>query len=225
MRTAYLVGVFCLAALGGELQTARDRQDLAALERLAAAGATAAEKAPHDAGAQYRAALAASYYAEVALETGDKPRAQRAAEAGVKAAERAVALKPDTAEHHRLLGTLCGQVIPANVLAGLSYGKRARDAVNRALELDPKSAQAWLAHGVGNYYLPSALGGGIPLAVADFRKAVELDAASADAWLWLGLGLRRQKSNAEARRAFTKALELNPNRRWAKQQLEKTPAQ
>ena len=55
----------------------------------------------------------------MALELRDKRQAQRAAEAGVKAAERAIALKPAEVEYHRVLGTLCGQVMPANVLAGL----------------------------------------------------------------------------------------------------------
>ena len=48
---------------------------------------------------------------------------------------------------------------------------------------------------------------------------------AAEAYLWLGLALRKENNNAEARKAFAKALELNPNRVWARQQLEKTPAQ
>ena len=34
----------------------------------------------------------------------------------------------------------------------------------------------------------------------------------------------RRYTASEVRAAFTKALELNPNRLWAKQQLDKTPA-
>ncbi len=225
MRALMLLWVIAGSLAAGDLESARDRQDRAALEKLAAEYAAAAEKAPQDAAAHYRAALASSYLAEVALELRDKAQAQRAAEAGVKAAERAIALKPSEAEYHRVLGTLCGQVVPANVLAGLSYGKRARDAVNKALELDPKSAQAILARGVGNYYLPAALGGGNNLAIADFRRAIQLDPKSGDAYIWLGLALRKDRKNAEARAAFARALELNPARAWAKQQLEKTPAQ
>lgn len=214
-----------VAAAGGELESARDRQDRAALEAIVARLAAAAEKAPRNAAGQYRLALASSYLAEVALELRDKAAARNAAEAGIRAAERAVALEPANAEYHRVLGTLCGQVVPANVLAGMSYGKRAREAIAKALELDPRSHEAHLARGVGNYYLPPAFGGGADLAVADFRKAIELAPNSADAWFWLGLGLRKQNKNAEARRAFTRSLELNPNRVWAKQQLEKTPPQ
>lgn len=221
---ALLIAGFLAAASPSPLDIARDQQDRPALEKLANEYAAAAAKAPNDATAQYRAALAASYLAEVALEVRDKKQAEQAAERGVKLAERAVALKPDVAEYYRILGTLCGQVVPANVLTGLSYGRRAQEAINKAVEKDPKSPAVYVARGVGNYYLPPALGGGMELAIADFRKAIQLDAKNAEAYLWLGLSLRKQNNNAEARDAFGKALELNPNRIWVKQQLDKTPA-
>ncbi|MCL4402432.1 MAG: tetratricopeptide repeat protein [Acidobacteria bacterium] len=207
------------------LEAARDRQDRPALEKMIADLSAAAQKSPNDAQAQYRVALASSYLAEVALEVRDKAQAKRVAEAGIRSAERAVSLKPDSAEYYRVLGTLCGQVIPANVLAGLSYGKRAREAVNKAIERDPKSARAWLARGVGNYYLPAAFGGGPEAAIQDLQKAIQFDPKSADAYLWLGMSLRKLNRNTEARQAFTKSLALNPRRVWAKEQLEKTPAQ
>jgi Flp pilus assembly protein TadD len=61
------------------------------------------------------------------------------------------------------------------------------------------------------------------LAIRDFRKAIELNAKNADAWLWLGIALRRTNQPEEAHKAIAKSLELNPNRAWAKQQIEKTP--
>jgi tetratricopeptide (TPR) repeat protein len=221
MWSLLLVAFWAVAP--ASFQVARDQQDRAALEKLADESAAAAAQAPNDAEAQYRLALASSYLAEVALEQGDKKLAQQAAERGVAAAEKAVAAKPQDAEYYRILGTLCGQVVPANVLAGLSYAKRARDAIDKAIALDPKSSMAYMARGVGNYYIPAALGGGFELAVADFRKAIELDPKNADAWLWLGMGLRKENKNSEARQAFSKSLELNPSRAWTKQQLEKTP--
>jgi tetratricopeptide (TPR) repeat protein len=221
MWTKWLMAAF-LAAPPAALQTARDQQDRATLQKMVDESAAAAAKAPNDAEAQYQMALASSYLAEVALEVRDKKLAEQTAERGVKAAEQAVALKPDVAEYYRVLGTLCGQVVPANVLTGLSYGKRAKDAIDKAVAKDPKSSAAYMARGVGNYYLPAALGGGFDLAVADFHKSIDLDSKNADAWLWLGLGLRKQNKDAEARQAFQKSLELNPRRIWAKQQLDKT---
>src|ERR1700689_4893380 len=223
----YLLIVPALFAINGfnesDLIKARDRQDKAALEKMVGDLKAQADKDQKDAAAQYRLALAESYSAEVAIETHDKPVAKVAAQAGIDAAERAVALKPDSSEYQRLLGTLCGQMISGNGLAGLKYGKCALSAVNKAIELDPKSSMNYLSHGVGNYYLPSALGGGFDLAIKDFQKAIELNPKNADAYLWLGVALRKVNQPEEAHKAIAKSLELNPNRMWAKQQLDKTP--
>ena len=206
-----------------DLIKARDRQDKAALEKMVGDLKPQAEKDPKDAVAQYRLALAESYSAEVAIETHDKAAAKNAAQAGIDAAERAVALKADSSEYQRILGTLCGQMISGMGLAGLKYGKCALTSVNKAIELDPKSSINYLSHGVGNYYLPAALGGGYELAIKDFRKAIELDGKNADAYLWLGVALRKVNEAEEAHKAIAKSVELNPNRIWAKQQLDKTP--
>jgi len=206
-----------------DLIKARDHQDRSALEKLASDARAAAEKQPNDATVEYRFALAQSYAAEVAIEMHDKLSAKDAAQAGMDAANKAVSMKPDSAEYQRLLGTLCGQMVSSSSLAGLKYGKCALDSVNKAIELDPKSSMAYVSHGVGNYYLPSAFGGGIDLAIKDFRKAIDLNPKNADAWLWLGVALRKSNQAAEAQKAFERCLEINPNRVWAKQQLEKTP--
>lgn len=221
------ISLLLSAALGAapvNLEKLRDLEDRPSLERSVAELSATAANAPSDAGAQYRLALASSYLAEIALELHDKAAAERAAKTGISAAERAVAMKPDNAEYFRVLGTLYGQVIPANVLLGISYGKKAEDAIAKAIALDGKSAQAYLARGVGNYYKPEMFGGGPEPAMQDLRHAIELNPKSAEAYLWLGLALRKTHHNAEAREAFTKSLELNPERVWTKQQLEKTPA-
>ena len=226
MKTLVLISALFAAVNwdDSELLKARDRQDRAAIEKIAGELRATAEKDPSDAPAQYRLALAESYAAEVAIETRDKGAARNAAQTGIDAAERAVNLKPDSPEYQRILGTLCGQIISGNGLAALKYGKCALNAVNKAIELDPKSSMAYLSHGVGNYYLPPALGGGMDVAIKDFRKAIELNAKNADAWLWLGIALRHENQADEARKAIAKSVELNPNRVWAKQQLDKTPA-
>jgi tetratricopeptide (TPR) repeat protein len=210
---------------GQELENARDRQDRAGLEKSAGTFAAAAKSAPKDAGAQYMAALAASYQAEVAIEVKDKAAAKNAADAGIPFAEKAIELQPKNAEYYRVLATLCGQVVPANPLGSLSYGKRAKEAIAKALELNSKSAGVHIAEGVGNFYLPVIMGGGPELAVKDFNEAISLDSKSAEAYLWLGIALRKLHKDAEARQAFAKSVELNPRRVWAKEQLDKTPAQ
>ena len=217
--------VLLLAAVppAPDLEAARDAQDRAALQKTAADSAAAASRQPNDAGLWYRSAVAYSYLAEVSLELRDKNAARTAAEDGINAAQKAVALNGSSAENHRILGTLCGQVIPANTWLGLKYGQCALDEINKAVQLDSKSALAYLSRGIGNYYLPSGFGGGIDKAMADFQKALELNPRLADAHLWIGLAMRKANRNEEAKAEFRKAVELNPRRVWAKQQLEKTP--
>lgn len=225
--TPLLLAILSLSAAPRdvELERARDAQDRAALQKWAAQLEAEAGKKPADKAAQHRFALAQSYLSEVALEQKDKNLARAAAESGIRAAEKLVQLDAKSAVAHTMLGTLCAQVIPANVLAGLKYGRCAMDEINTAIGLDPKSSDAWLRHGVGNYYLPNSFGGGTDKALADFDKAIGLDPKSAEAYLWKGIALRKVNKNAEARKALEQAVKLNPSRVWAKQQLEKTPAQ
>ena len=220
---AIFIAAYLSAAAPSPLEVARDMQDRAALTDIAAQAGGAAAKAPNDAEVQYRAALANCYLAEVAIELRDRKAGRQIAEQGIRFAEKTVALKPANAEYYRLLGTLYGQAV-TDIMSGLTYGPKAKDAINKAVEKAPKSSMMYVARGVGNYYVPAQLGGGAKLSIPDFQKAIELDAGNAEAWLWLGLSLRKENRDAEARQAFAKSLELNPNRVWARQQLEKTPA-
>jgi Flp pilus assembly protein TadD len=220
---AIVLAAFYAATPVSPLEAARDRQDRAALEKLASEASGAAAKAPGDPEAQYRAALAYSYLAEVEIELRDRKAGHQSAEQGIDEAKKAIALKPENAEYYRVLGTLYGQAI-VDLMSGLSYGPKAKDAINKAVEKAPKVSMMYVARGVGNYYVPSQLGGGSKVAIPDFQKAIELDPKNAEAYLWLGLSLRKENRDAEARVAFAKALELNPNRVWVKQQLDKTQA-
>jgi tetratricopeptide (TPR) repeat protein len=213
-----------LFAAADDLAILRDHQDRKALESRAAALQAAAEKRSGDADAWYRGAMAYSYAAEVAMETGDKKGSGKFAEAGVALADKAIDINGRKAEYYRILGTLAGQVIPANPMMGiLVYGKRAKEALDKAVAMDPKSSEAFLAHGVGYYYLPENLGGGPDNAIKDFQRAIALDPKSAEAYLWMGIALRKQSQNAKAHEALMKSLALDPERAWTKQQLAKTP--
>jgi tetratricopeptide (TPR) repeat protein len=217
------MAAFFAAAATSPLESARDRQDRATLEKLAAEAGAAAAKASSDAAVQYQAALAYSYVAEVSIELRDRKAGRQFAEQGMKFGEKAISLKPDHAESYRVLGTLYGQAV-TDLMSGLSYGPKAKDAINKAVEKAPRSSMMYVARGVGNYYLPAQLGGGAKGAIPDFQKALQLDPKNAEAYLWLGLSLRKEGRDADARQAFAKSLELNPNRAWTKQQLDKTPA-
>jgi tetratricopeptide (TPR) repeat protein len=231
MRTKLAAGLgvaalFTWAAVATtDLEKARDQQNLQALDGMIAQLKQATQANSRSAEAQYRLALAYSYAAEVAMELHDKRKSENYAETGMEPAQKAVAANENNAEYHRLFGEICGQVIPASPLMGtLKYGPCARDQIDKAIQLDSNLALAYVSRGVGNYYLPSSMGGGVELALKDFDKAIALNPNLADAYLWKGVTLRKANRDAEARQAFQRALQLDPNRIWAKEQLEKTPA-
>jgi tetratricopeptide (TPR) repeat protein len=208
-----------------ELISARDHQDLVTLNHLIEQCDQGAKANPQCTECLYKLALANSYAAEVAMELRDKRKSEAYAEAGMEFAQKAAAGNANNAEYHRLLGELCGQVIPANPIFGaLKYGQCAKEEIDKAIQLDGKLALAFVSRGVGNFYLPSSMGGGLDIALKDFDKALALDPKLSEAYIWKGVTLRKANRNAEARQAFQKALEINPQRMWTKQQLDKTPA-
>lgn len=217
----FLATMSLAAATNADLAIARDKQDLSALDH-AISGLQSQQSSADE---HYRLALAYSYAAEVAMELHDKAKSQVYAEKGYAVAQKAVSSNGGNAEYHRLLGQLCGQVIPANPLMGtIKYGPCARDEINKAIELNNKLALAYVSRGVGNYYLPPSFGGGVDTAVKDFDKAIALDPKLSDGYLWKGVALRKANRPAEAKAALQTAIQLNPNRVWAKQELSKIPA-
>ncbi|MFL6414271.1 MAG: tetratricopeptide repeat protein [Bryobacteraceae bacterium] len=205
-----------------ELEAARDRGDIGNMEQLIAK-ASGAANSPES---EYKLALAYSYGAEIAMEQRDKKKSEALAEKGLDPAAKAVAGNNANAEYHRLQGALCGQVIPANPLMGaLKYGQCARDQIDKAIQLNPNLALAYVTRGVGNFYLPAAMGGGVDVALKDFDKAVSLNPKLSDAYLWKGVTLRKAGRIADARQALEQASKLAPNRVWIKEQLQKLPPQ
>ncbi len=112
------------------------------------------------------------------------------------------------------MGTLCGQVVPGNMLtrSDLRQARQGSDAKGEANRPQTRLAPTKRAASA-TIILPQAFGGGFDLAVADFRKAIELSPRNADAYLWLGLSLRKQNKDAEARQAFAKVAGARPQSR------------
>src|ERR1035438_9394061 len=116
---AIFIAAFMAAAAVSPLEVARDKQHRASLTEFAAQAGAAAAKAPNDPEAQYRAALANCYLAEVVIELRDRKAGRQIAEQGIRFAEKTVALKPASAEYYRLLGTLYGQAV-TDIMSGFS---------------------------------------------------------------------------------------------------------
>jgi Flp pilus assembly protein TadD len=69
------------------------------------------------------------------------------------------------------------------------------------------------------------MGGGADVALKDIDRAIAIDPKVSEAYLWKGIALRKAGRNAEARQALEHALQLDPDRLWAKQELAKIPGQ
>ena len=104
-----------------------------------------------------------------------------------------------------------------NHLQELDDGERAGEqAVKRALELDPLSSEAHASRGnlatlrYGRHGDARAL----DRALADYRRAIELDPANGQAYHWYGIAIEERDPDAGLR-ALERALELDPLMRQA----------
>jgi len=86
----------------------------------------------------------------------------------------------------------------------LSAVAMAPDALPEAF-IETLFAMEAMANEFGRERLVSAV-------AADPELNLKFDAKSDDAYLWLGIALRKAGRNAEARKAFAKAIAINPNR-------------
>ena len=142
--------------------------------------------------------------------------------------ERSAAKLP-LAETHALRSSVLGQLIN-NPLRGMILGPRSSSAMDRALELGPRNPRVWLLRGIGAMFTPAMFGGGADKAEEYLRKAITLFAddrpapplpawGHAEAYVWLGQTLHKQKRIDDARAAYAKALELQPENGWVRQVL------
>lgn len=142
--------------------------------------------------------------------------------------ERSAATLP-LAETHALRSSVLGQLIN-NPLRGMTLGPRSSSAMDRALELGPRNPRVWLLRGVGAMFTPRMFGGGADRAEEYLRKAIALFPSDrpapplpawghAEAYVWLGQALHRQQRITDARAAYDRALELQPQNEWVRRVL------
>jgi tetratricopeptide (TPR) repeat protein len=135
-------------------------------------------------------------------------------------------------ETHALRASVFGQLIGLNPnpINAMRLGPKADNAMDKAIALGPKNPRVWLMRGIGSIFKPKLFGGGAEKAEVDIRKAIaflEGDTPEAprpswgraESWAWLGQALDRQDKREEAKAAYRKALEIDPEFGWVKYQL------
>ncbi len=158
----------------------------------------------------------------------DDSKAQEALPYYAAAEQLAVKLvqqAPNFSDGHRLLGETRMRIISLkswfHALAGAGA---ARGALERALELDPRNAEARLALGVYYLYAPQPLGGSAERALLEFQHADSLTTGETVRFLlqrWQGVAYAKLGKIAEAREAFLKALTIYPKSAWDQNELRK----
>src|SRR3989454_1784358 len=101
-----------------------------------------------------RPALLEAWTCEAAHGLVDKQLLKEAAKAGVDAAEQAVKLNPNSSEAHRLLGNLLGELIPHVFAGGERYGPRSTKENEKAIGLDPRNSNAFVAPATNYFFSP-----------------------------------------------------------------------
>lgn len=139
-----------------------------------------------------------------------------AAESGVAAAEKAVAIDPQSSEAHQLLGDLLSQLIPHVYGGGMKYGKRATDEMDRALELNPKNVDAYVSRAISYYYTPQSFGGNKAKALEMLKKAVEINSAEDSPHIWLATFYLEDGKQEDALREINLARSTNADRAFTK---------
>ena len=195
----------------GAARAARDSADAAGLRARVAA----ARKDSTLAGLLKTAQLN-SWLCEALYASSDARGVKRAAQAGVDAAERAVRADPNSSEAHRLLGDLMAQLIPHVFAGGMRFGARSTRELERALELEPRNAEAHVARAISYFMTPSMFGGDKQKALEHLGKAIELDAANDTAYLWMAQIHAELKQKELAAAEINAALRINPNRGYTR---------
>lgn len=205
-----------------QAREARDRADVASLQTMIRE-ATAAAPAKPTARDYMEVARLNEWLIEAAEDRNDKPAAKQAAQAGVDAARKAVALAPKSSEAHVLLGSLLGQLIAYVPMGGMRYGREATSELDTAIQLDPKNPGTYVSRAIAYFMTPSMFGGSNEKAAEFLHKALSLSPDSdeaSSAYVWLAQVESKQGEKSQAARDIQSALKLDPGRIFA-QQVEK----
>jgi tetratricopeptide (TPR) repeat protein len=189
----------------------RDRAEVAQLQQLVEKTRREAEETKRFE-AYLRLALFNVWLCEAAEAHQNNEVFKRAAEGGVAAAERAVELNPQSSEAHQLLGDLLNQLIPHVFGGGMRYGKRSTDELDKAIELDPKNAEAYVSRAISYYYTPESFGGSRQKAFELLSKAADIAPHSDSPHIWLAMFQLEAGRAQDALREINLARRANPDR-------------
>lgn len=133
-------------------------------------------------------------------------------------------------ETFALLASVLGQRIGSNPIRAMTLGPRSGSMIDRAVELGPDNPRVWLLRGMGAIFTPGMFGGGLDRAQEYLERAASLFIEDSpapplpawgedEAYAWLGQVHARAGRESEARAAYMKALEIEPENGWVRHEL------
>ena len=142
--------------------------------------------------------------------------------------EKSIEVQP-IAESHALLSSVLGMQI-VNGVSAMTLGMKSGVQLSRAKALDARNPRVRLLEGISAFHTPKMFGGGIEAATRHFLAAIELFAEDApkpplpawglaEAYAWLGQAYAEMGKVEEAREAYERALELEPEYGWVRDVL------
>ena len=135
---------------------------------------------------------------------------------------------PKMADAWALLSACYGQRMGLDPLRGMTLGPKANEALRKAKERAPQNPCVWIIDGTSDFFAPSMFGGDKERALEKFKKAARLAEQEsvenpllpswghAEAYAWIGLAHMEADRYEKARRAFDKALSINPKNGWVR---------
>jgi len=197
---------------------ARDKGDIESLQALIHS-ADAESTRTNSFDANLRTALLDAYLVEAAHDHQNDIVVKQAAQGGIAAAERAVKLKAESSEAHRLAGELLGELIPHVFAGGMRYGAHSTEEIEKAVRLDPHNPSAYAARGKNYFFRPKTFGGDKEKAIDTWKEAIAIaptsDAAET-AHIWLAKAYQSLGKSENATAEINEALKMNPERLFSK---------
>ena len=173
----------------------------------------------------------AYYYlglAEYRLASLDEENMADHIDQGIDYLEKMLKMDKGNVEGSALLGSLVGWKAGLKPMQAMFLGPKSNRLLNAATEADPENPRVMLFRSISDYNTPEQWGGDKDRAMEGFKKAttffenrpagdeIEPSWGHPDAYAWLGIIHMGRDQNDEAKAAFEKALEIDPNFAWVK---------
>jgi tetratricopeptide (TPR) repeat protein len=168
------------------------------------------------------------YQMAIVVHRMDKEKAPAYLDSAVEHLEKTIEKDDSLAEAHALLSSCYGVQISFSPLSGIWRGPKSGSEMGKAKTLSPENPRVALLGAIGTYNTPALFGGGKDKGFEALKKAAELfdkwrttdslqpDWGKEQVYAWIGLAHLDRNETILARKAFEKALEINPDYGWVK---------